>query len=128
MAVIPTELANGVFESMPPCNRVLFAPSIRCMEANYIDTTIFHGTFTYDMPRGVIKNADIVSRDILIDAITCKPGNFGVDANLTSKVTFVRTRHAANETMSKHYASGSFSSLLERRDGSSRARCEHRWH
>ena len=119
MAIDPAILAHSDVGAVPPCDRVLFAPIVWGMEAYNIDATMFHGTLTYYVTRGKIKNADIVSADILINSIASVPGNFGVDTNLTPKITLVRTRHAANKTMSHYDTRGGFSSFLKSSNGNS---------
>jgi len=63
-------LGNSGPKAVPPFYWVLFAPIVWSMEAYYIDTTVSHGTFTYDMSGGVVKDADIVDIDILLKSIT----------------------------------------------------------
>ena len=71
------------------------------------------------MPKGKAKNANIVSTDILINSIARVPGHFGVDTNLTPKITLVRTRHAANKFMSHNDTRVGFSGFLKSSDGNS---------
>ena len=69
VAIDPAILAHCDFGVVPPSYRVLFAPTVGGMQAYNINATIFHGTLTYHVTRGEVKDANIISTDILINSI-----------------------------------------------------------